>query len=94
MYTVYMPKGGADPSTVLTIRVPGDLGRRLSRAARASRRTRSATARALLESALAGASSEDPAGEARRQSLLASDRASEHDVLEFIAAAADLRGWQ
>jgi predicted transcriptional regulator len=89
-----MKKGQTDSSTVLTIRVPVALGRKLAREARRLRRTRSETARALLETALAGASAEDPAAEARRQSRLASRRASEKDVLEFISSAADLRGWE
>ena len=79
---------------MLTIRVTPDLSRRLARAARTSRRTRSETARAILETALAGTAVEDPVADARRQSRLASDRPSEHDVLEFITTAADLRGWQ
>jgi predicted transcriptional regulator len=81
-------------STVLTIRVSGDLSRRLARAARTSRRTRSETARAILATALAETIVEDPAAEARRQSRLASARGSDHDVLKFIATAADLRGWR
>lgn len=90
-----MPKGTVGPSTVLTIRVTPDLNRRLARAARTSRRTRSETARAILETALAtGVAAEDPAAEARRQSLLAHTRKSERDVLKFITTAADLRGWQ
>lgn len=93
VYTVYMPRR-LQPTTVLTIRVSTDLGRRLAREARRSRRTRSETARAILQMALEHASVEDPAAEARRQSILASERASEHDALEFIAAAADLKGWQ
>jgi predicted transcriptional regulator len=84
----------ARESTVLTLRVPADLDRRLSRVARASRRTRSATARAILESALAGVPVEDAAAEARRQSKLASGRASDREALEFIALSADVRGWK
>ena len=80
-------------TTVLTIRVPADLDRRLSREARRSRRTRSETARAILETALTG-EVEDPATEARRQSLLASRRASERDALAFITSVADLREWK
>jgi predicted transcriptional regulator len=94
MYTVYMPKGTGGSSTVLTIRVTPELNRRLARAARTSRRTRSETARAILETALSGGPVEDPAAEARRQSLLASSRESERDVLDFITTAADLRGWE
>ena len=88
-----MKKVTTGGSTVLTIRVPRALDRKLVREARRLRRTRSEAARALLESALAGVADEDPAAEARRQSRLASRRASEKDMLQFIAAAADLRGW-
>lgn len=95
MYTVYtMKKASERGSTVLTIRVPRSLDHRLAREARKRRRTRSETARALLESALAGAPDEDPAEEARRQSRLASRQASEKESLAFIADAADLRGWE
>jgi predicted transcriptional regulator len=89
-----MPKAATRTSTVLTIRVTPEISRRLARAARKSRRTRSETARALLATALAGEAIEDPAAEARRQSRLASERASEHDMLTFITIAADLRGWR
>ena len=81
-------------SSVLTIRVPVALSRRLAREARRLRRTRSEAARAILEAALAGSAVEDPAVEARRQSLLAATRESEHDVLEFVDSAADLKGWR
>jgi len=37
---------------------------------------------------------DDPAAEARRQSRLASRRASEKDALQFLGDAADLRGWE
>jgi len=80
-------------SRVLTIRVTPSLGRRLDREARRRRRTRSEAARAILEAALQDAQTDDPDADARRQSLLASARESEHDVLDFIASAADLRGW-
>jgi hypothetical protein len=82
------------PSRVLTIRVPATLDRQLAREARRLRRTRSETARTLLEAALAGAPEEDPAAEARRQSRLASARASDKDALAFIVSTADLRGWE
>ena len=82
-------------STVLTIRVTPDLNRRLTRTARRSRQTKSETARAILERALADQQSAlDPVAEARRQSLLASARASEREALQFISAAADLREWE
>jgi hypothetical protein len=58
------------------------------------RRTRSETARTLLEAALAGVHEEDRAAEARRQSRLASARASDKDALAFIVSTADLRGWE
>jgi len=90
-----MPKGSSSVSTVLTLRVSPDLGRRLAHVARSSRRTRSETAWAILESALAtGSPVEDPATEARRQSRLASSHRSERDAVTFIATAADLRGWK
>lgn len=91
---VYMSKQTSGVSTVLTIRVTPDLNRRLARAARTSRRTRSETARAILETALAAGASQDPTAEARRQSKLASVRASDRGVLTFITTAADLRGWR
>lgn len=87
-----MPR--SDDSTVLTLRVPVSLGRLIERAARRSRRTRSAVVREALQNAFGGQSPpEDPATEARRQSLLVSGRASEHDALEFIEQAADREGW-
>lgn len=89
-----MPKESPAPSAILTIRVTPSLNRRLARAARASRRTRSETARDLLETALATTRLEDPAVEARRQSKLANSRASERDAMAFIAKAADLKGWE
>jgi len=84
-------------STVLTIRVPKDIDRRLTREARRRRRTRSDVARMILIAGLgehAGHAVDDPKAEARRQSLAASASASEADVLGFISAAADLRGWK
>jgi hypothetical protein len=88
-----MPRSSGE-SVVVTIRIPAALERRLAREASRSRRTRSETARALLEKALADQPADDPAAEARRQSLLASRRRSERKALEFIAAAADLTGWR
>lgn len=82
------------PSNVLTIRVPRELDRRLAREARRRRITRSAMAREILESSLADQATVDPLAEARRQSLLARDSASERDALQFIVDAADLKGWE
>jgi hypothetical protein len=48
----------------------------------------------MLQMALEHGAVEDPAADARRQSLLASRRTSEHEALEFIAATADLKGWR
>jgi hypothetical protein len=84
----------SDHSAVVTIRIPVALERRLTREARRRRRTRSETARALLEKALADRPADDPVADARRQSLLASRRRSERQAIEFIAAAADLTGWR
>jgi predicted transcriptional regulator len=89
-----MKKPSGEGSTVLTVRVPRALDRKLTREARRLQQTRSKTACALLESALQGAPDEDPVSEARRQSRLASRRASEKEVLRFIADAGDFRGWE
>jgi hypothetical protein len=78
---------------VLTVRVPRALERRLAAEARRRRQTRSQTARALLEAALHDPAATNPEDEARRQSRLASARESDAEVLDFIAHAADLRGW-
>ena len=81
-------------STVVSLRVSADLDRRLAAAARRLRQSRSETARAILDAALTTSDLPDPVTEARRQSRLASRRASEQDVLAFISNAADLRGWR
>ena len=95
LYTVYsMRNRSQGGSSVLTVRVSRTLERKLAREAKRLRRTRSETARALLESALEAVPDDAPAADARRQSRLASRRASEKDVLQFIGDAADLRGWE
>jgi predicted transcriptional regulator len=81
-------------SSVLTIRVSRDLDRRLASEARRRRTTRSAVAREILESNYGGSAPQDPLAEARRQSLLARDRASERDALQFAIDTADLKGWE
>jgi len=82
-------------STVLTLRVPSDLDRRIESAARRRRRTKSAVLREVLQGAFGeGPPPEDPAREARRQSLLVSGRASEREALAFVAETADERGWK
>ena len=82
-------------STVLTLRVPPELDRRIGREARRKRRTKSAVVREVLQSAFgAGTPPEDPAREARRQSLLVSSRASEREALELIEHTADDEGWR
>jgi hypothetical protein len=82
-------------STVVTLRVPEELDRRIAREARRQRRTKSALLRDTLQSAFRGAApADDPVRDARRQSLLVSGRASERDVLEFIEASADDQGWR
>jgi hypothetical protein len=86
--------GRAKVTHVLSVRVTADLSRRLAREARRTRRTRGETARVLLDRALAGRPVDDPAAEARRQSLRASRRADDRTALDFIAAAADLTGWR
>lgn len=82
-------------STVLTLRVPTALDRLIERAARRVKRTKSAVMRDALQSAFgSGAPPEDPAREARRQSLLVSGRESERAALDFIEHAADEEGWR
>lgn len=82
-YTVYSMARPPSNSTVLTLRVPAALDRRLAREARRRRQTRSEVARAILEATLGG-SEPDLAGEARRQSLLVRRRRSEREALDFI----------
>jgi hypothetical protein len=93
MYTVYTPMADT-PSEVLTIRVPRDVSRKLTREARRRRQSRSAVARSILEEGLAGIVSTDLDAEARRQSLLVRERESEYEVLRFVGEAADLKGWE
>lgn len=84
-----------DRTHVLTLRVPPELDRRIGREARRRRRTKSEVVREALERTFAsGGRFEDPAREARRQSLLVSGRASEKETLEFLDAAADDQGWR
>ena len=81
-------------SVVLTLRVPPVLDRCIERAARRKRQTKSAVLRQALQSAFGGGTPDDPAREARRQSLLVSGRESEREALEFIQQTADDRGWR
>jgi predicted DNA-binding protein len=85
--------GPPQDSTIVTVRVPAALDRRLSREARRRRQTRSQVVREILESALAP-DIFDLAAEARRQSLLVSRRRSERDALRFITDASDTTGWK
>ncbi len=90
-YTVYIV--AAEETEILTLRVPRRLARRLAREARRQRRPRGAVARDILDAGLGG-DPQDPAAEARRQSLLVRDRDSERDALRFALDAADLKGWR
>ena len=81
-------------STVLTIRVPAALERRLAREARRRHVTRSEVARTALEAGLGGGDASNFEAEARRQSLLVSKLRSEREVLRFIAEIADTTGWK
>jgi predicted transcriptional regulator len=82
-------------STIVTLRVPVDIERRIASEARRLRRSRSDIVRDALKAAFGGEATADAAAaEARRQSLLVSDRASERDALDFIEASADTRGWR
>jgi len=80
-------------STVLTVRVPVALEKRLAREARRRRQTRSEIARNILEAGLGPTGSELEV-EARRQSLLASRRRSDREMLRFMTAIADTTGWR
>jgi predicted transcriptional regulator len=87
--------GRPERSTVLTLRVPSGLDRRVAQVARRRRRSKSAVLREALEQAFGSeAPPEDPAREARRQSLLVSGRASEREALAFLERAADVKGWR
>jgi hypothetical protein len=79
-------------STVLTIRVPAALEKRIAREARRRRQTRSEVAREILLAGL-GPGGPDVAAEARRQSLLASRRRSDREALRFMMEIADTSGW-
>lgn len=82
-------------STVITIRVPVRLDRRIAQTARRRRRTKSALVREALEQTYGTAPvTEDPAREARRQSLLVSGRKAEREAIEFVGSVADSRGWR
>jgi predicted transcriptional regulator len=82
-------------STVVTLRVPEELDRRIAREARRRRRPKGAVVREALQAAFGEAGADDdPAREARRQSLLVSGRASEREALRFVEANADTRGWR
>ena len=71
-------------TAILTVRVPAAIDRRLAREARRLRRTRSQVARDILEAALGG-ETWDYLAEARRQSLLASRRPSEGEILRSLS---------
>jgi hypothetical protein len=93
VYCIQMPRAKND-STVLTLRVPAQVDRYLTREARRRRRTRSEVARAILLECVEGSREADVLAEAQRQSRLVSRRRSEHDTLAWLGAAADRRGWK
>ena len=86
----------ATAPAVLTLRIDAELTRALTREARRRRKTKSEVAREILAAGLdaAGGKSDDPAQEARRQSLLVSNRRSEREANRFIEQTADTRGWE
>jgi hypothetical protein len=87
--------GNSGRSTVLTLRVPVDLDRRIEHEARRKRKTKSAVLREALQTAFgAGRPAPDPLTEARRQSLLVRSRASEREALDFVEHVADDRSWK
>ena len=93
MYTVHILAESPNVSAVVTVRLTRELERRLTRAARRLRRSRSEMARAILEQHLTGPAA-DPRAEVRRQSLLASAQDADRETLDFIEHARDLRGWK
>ena len=93
MYTVYVSRPKTD-STVLTLRVPAKVHRYLTREARRRRQTRSDIARSILQERVEGSTEPDFLDEARRQSLLVSNRRSERDTIAFLDTVADRRGWK
>jgi hypothetical protein len=71
------------------------LDRRVAQEARRRRRPKSVLLRDALETAFGeGEPVEDPAREARRQSLLVCGRKSERDTIQFVEGVADRRGWR
>src|SRR5262245_61040279 len=93
VYCIRMSRPKTD-SAVLTLRVPAKVHRYLTREARRRRQTRSDIARNILQERVEGSSEPDFLLEARRQSLLVSKRRSERDILAFLDAVADRRGWK
>jgi hypothetical protein len=87
-------KKSSDSATVLTIRLSKVFDRKLAQEARRLGKTRSETARVLLESALQGTADAEPAAETRRQPPLASQRESGKEALTFIVSATSFRGWE
>ena len=83
-----------DGSTVLTIRLDRKLKRSLAREAERRRTTKSELARQLLAEGLDPDGPHDLEREARRQSMLVSERDSEREALDFLEHAADPRGWE
>ena len=80
---------------MLTFRASSAVVRALGRMARQRRQSRSELIRAILENALQIESRDnDPAREARRQSLLVRRRDSEREILGFIEQTTDTRDWR
>ena len=85
----------SERTTVLTLRVPPDLDRRITHYARRTKRSKSVVLREALQLAFgSGPPPDDPGRDARRQSLLVSGRASERDAIAFVEHAVDHRGWK
>jgi hypothetical protein len=74
--------------------VPAKVHRYLMREARRRHQTRSDVARSILQERVDGAREPDFLVEARRQSLLVSQRRSERETLAFLDAVVDRRGWK
>lgn len=82
-------------ASVLTVRIDADLTQSLAREARRRHTSKSELVRELLTQGLGGGRDKlDREQEARRQSLLVSDRPSEAEALTFLEEVADTRGWR
>jgi len=84
-----------EPTTVLTLRVPADLDRRISREARRARKTKSALLRdALIQAFADGPPPDDPRARGPPPVPPRQPPGSEREAIDFVEHAADTRGWR